>query len=107
MAYVRKKKVRGWEYHQLVESRRVGGEPRQKVLVHLGHHASVDAALEVWPKEIRRLQHLAARERRLAAYLEGRRARAATERADSADRRTNELKLNLKKLRKLRKDGVV
>jgi hypothetical protein len=106
MAFVRKKQVKGWEYYQLVESRRVDGKPRQKVLVHLGHHVSVDAALEAWPKEIRRLQHRATRERRVAAYLEGSRARAATERADASERRASELKASLGKLRKLRKEGV-
>jgi hypothetical protein len=109
MAYVRKKKVKGWEYFQLVESRRVEGKPRQKVLVHLGHHASVNAALEEWPKEIRRLRRYATRERRsVENWPEGSRTRRdATKRADSADRRAHELKVNLEKLRKLRKEGVV
>jgi hypothetical protein len=109
MAFVRKKKVKGWEYYQLVESHRVGGKPRQKVLVHLGHHASVDDALREWPKEIRRQRHRAATERRIAAYRpEGSRAhRHAIGRADASERRADELKENLKKLRKLRKEGVV
>ena len=29
MAYIRKKRIKGGVYHQLVESRRVEGEPRQ------------------------------------------------------------------------------
>jgi len=50
MAYVRKKTTKtGKEFYQLVESRRVDGEPRQKVLVHLGKYPSVDAALERLP----------------------------------------------------------
>ncbi len=69
MAFVRTKKVRGKEYHQLVESRRVDGEPRQRVLVHLGQHATPDAALEEWPKEIRRLRRLATRQRGAAEEL--------------------------------------
>ena len=51
MAYVRKKRVDGGEYYQLVESRRVDGKPRQKVLVHLGHHPTVNDALKQWPRE--------------------------------------------------------
>jgi hypothetical protein len=35
---VRIKRVDGKEYYQLVESRRVDGKPRQKVLLHLGQH---------------------------------------------------------------------
>ncbi len=50
MAFVRTKKVKGGEYRQLVESRRVDGKPRQKVLVHLGAMRSVEEALEVWPR---------------------------------------------------------
>jgi hypothetical protein len=109
MTFVRKKKVKGWEYYQLVESRRVEGKPRQKVLVHLGHHPSVDVALEEWPKEIRRLRRHAARERRRTEYLlEGSHAhRDAIRRADTAERRAKELKGNLEKLRELRKEGVV
>ncbi len=109
MAYVRTKKVKGWEYHQLVESRRVDGKPRQKVIMHLGHHASVDAALVEWPKEIRRLRRRAATERKSAANRpEGSRARRnAIERADRTEKRANELKANLEKLRGLRKQGVV
>lgn len=109
MAYVRAKKVKGWEYYQLVESRRVDGKPRQKVLVHLGHYPSVDDTLDGWPKEIRRLRRQAARERRRAEdMLEGSRARRdAVRSADTAERRVEELKANLKKLRELRKQGVV
>jgi hypothetical protein len=107
MAYVRTKKVKGRKYHQLVESRRVGGEPRQKVLVHLGQHPSVDAALEGWPKEIRSLRRRASRERKKAARLEGGSARAATERAEASEKRASELKSSLRRLRRLRKQGVV
>lgn len=107
MAFVRTKKVKGKEYYQLVESRRVGGEPRQKVLVHLGHHPSVEDALSNWPKEIQRRRRYATRERKSAAERpEGSRAyRAAMEQADTADARADRLKANLKKLRDLRKKG--
>ena len=109
MAFVRTKRVRGREYHQLVESRRVDGEPRQTVLVHLGKHDTADAALEAWPKEIRRLRRLATRQRKAAVELpEGSPARrAARRRADRADRRSGKLKANLEELRKLRDRGVV
>lgn len=109
MAFVRTKKVRGREYHQLVESRRVDGEPRQRVLVHLGQHATADAALEAWQKEIRRLRRHAVTARKAAAELpEGSLARrAARRRADRADKRAGKLRANLEELRKLRDQGVV
>jgi len=56
LAFVRIKRVDGGEYHQLVESRRVDGKPRQKVLVHLGHYQTVDEALRRWPREVGRLR---------------------------------------------------
>jgi hypothetical protein len=94
MAFVRTKRVRGREYHQLVESRRVDGEPRQTVLVHLGQHSTADAALEAWPREIRRLRRLAVRQRKAAAELrEDSSARlAARRRIGRADKRANKLK---------------
>ncbi len=109
MAFVRTKRVRGREYHQLVESRRVDGEPRQTVLVHLGHHSTADAALEAWPREIRRLKREATRQRKIVSDLpEGSSARrAARRRADRADRRADKLKANLEELRRLKKEGVV
>jgi hypothetical protein len=81
MAFVRRKKVDGGEYHQLVESRRVDGKPRQKVLVHLGHHPTVDDALKRWPREVGRLR------------------RTGHEEAAEA------LKAKLEQLRKLRAEG--
>jgi hypothetical protein len=56
MAFVRRKRVDSGEYYQLVESRRVNGRPRQKVLIHLGHHPTVDDALNQWPREVGRLR---------------------------------------------------
>ncbi len=107
MAFVRTKKVKCKEYYQLVESHRLDDEPRQRVLVHLGHHPNVDTAIGEWSKEIRRLRRQAARERESAAERpEGSRAyRAAMEQADTADARADRLKANLKKLRDLRKKG--
>ena len=81
MAFVRIKRVDGGEYYQLVESRRVDGKPRQKVLVHLGHHKTVDEALKRWPREVGRL--------RRKGYYEA---------ADA-------LKAKLDRLRKLRAEG--
>jgi hypothetical protein len=83
LAFVRIKRVDGGEYYQLVESRRVDGKPRQKVLMHLGHHATVDEALKKWPRQIKRLQRL------------------GNEKAADA------LKEKLDRLRQLRKSGVV
>ena len=52
MAYVRKTRVGGREYYQLVETQRVEGKRRQRMLVHLGRYPSVDEALENWPMRI-------------------------------------------------------
>jgi hypothetical protein len=38
MAFVRKKRVGPYEYYQLVENRWMEGQPRQRVLVHLGRY---------------------------------------------------------------------
>ena len=56
MAFVRTKRIDGGEYYQLVESRRVEGKPRQKVLIHLGSYPTVDEAMKRWPREVRRLR---------------------------------------------------
>ena len=108
MAFVRTKKVRGREYHQLVESRRVDGEPRQTVLVHLGEHATADAALEEWPKEIRCLRRLATRQRKAATELpeDGRSRLAAVRQAKRAEIRADRLRAKLGELRKLRDRGI-
>jgi hypothetical protein len=112
LAYVRIKRVGGREYYQLVESRRVEGNPRQKVLVHLGSHPSVDEALKEWPKAIRRLRRAASKDREIAA-MDGRKPedssqlRGILKRADSTDRRADDLEKNLKRLRELRKQGAV
>jgi hypothetical protein len=46
MAFVRKKNVKGHEYYQLVESYRENGRMRQRVLAHLGHAQTLEAAIE-------------------------------------------------------------
>lgn len=99
--FVRKKRVtrevkhtdRRWvsrDYYQLVENYREKGvkTPRQRVLMHLGTHPTVDDALEAWPKEIRRLRSLATRSG-----------------DDSAGEAANALREKLEKLRNLRKEG--
>jgi hypothetical protein len=62
LAFVRSKKVNGYTYYQLVRNDRVGGEPRQKVLKHLGPHDTLEAAIlaedrKVTP-ELARYDHL-------------------------------------------------
>ena len=52
MAFVRKKRVGRYEYHQLVENHWADGKPPQKVLLHSGRYPAVEDALEGWPKEI-------------------------------------------------------
>ena len=45
--FVRKKKAKqGNDYHQLVENYRVGDKVQQRVVLHLGAHATVDDALK-------------------------------------------------------------
>jgi hypothetical protein len=106
-AYVRKKRVGHYEYYQLVESRRVDGEPRQKVLVHLGRHPTVEDALKKWPREIKRLRRLAREQREMVS--EGHETTPAyrdiLQQTERADKRANDLEANLKKLRELRKQG--
>ena len=111
-AYVRRKKVGDHQYYQVVEARRVDGEPRQRVLLHLGHHETIDTALGAWPKEIERLRRLAREERERLENLsdqEGSAARARTilRRAAGAEKRADKLEANLKKLRELKEDGGV
>ena len=45
MAFVRRKKMHGKHYYQLVRNYREGGKHRQKVLCHLGVHDSIEAAI--------------------------------------------------------------
>jgi hypothetical protein len=107
VAYVRKKKVKGWHYYQLVQSRRVDGEPRQRVLLHLGAHPTVNHALQGWPKEIKTLRTLARQERRKVAQEQASAAhRRALKRAASAEKRAHDLERNLRKLLELRQQGV-
>ncbi len=106
-AYVRKKSVGHYEYYQLVENRRVNSKPRQKVLVHLGKHPTVDDALKEWPREIKRLRRRAQKDRdnvpggseSMPVY------RDMLKRVASSEKRADSLESNLKKLQKLSKQG--
>jgi len=46
VAFIRKKRVNGREYYQLVENYRDDGKHRQRVLAHLGKHSTIEAAIE-------------------------------------------------------------
>jgi hypothetical protein len=109
VAFVRKKKVGDYEYYQVVRSVRVDGKPRQKVLLHLNGHPSVEDALEEWPREIKRLRRRAQRDR--AMVPEGSESvpvfRDLLKRAVGFEKRAHDLESNLKKLRELKKQGVV
>jgi hypothetical protein len=112
MAYVRKKKVKGHEYYQLVESHRVDGKPRQRVLMHLSKEPTVDAALENWPKDIKYLRRQA---KKHGDHYENLPEESKNQRyfkknfkdiADSARMRADALQARFNKLRSLRKNGV-
>jgi hypothetical protein len=45
MVFVRRKKMHGKHYYQLVRNYREAGKHRQKVLCHLGVHDSIEAAI--------------------------------------------------------------
>lgn len=71
--FVRRKKVRRHEYYQLVENYREPGRatPRQRVVLHLGHHATLEEALQLWPREIKRLKREAKRLRPAPSWDSG------------------------------------
>ena len=114
MAYVRKKKVKGVEYYQLVQSHRVNGNPRQKVLLHLGRHPTVDAALKEWPREIKRFRRLADKKRRdaqtYAAPVDSgeqpRWYRDMLKQSDSLFKQAEDLEAKHRRLREFRDQGV-
>ena len=57
MVFVRSVKSRGTgPYFQLVRSYREGGKVKQEVLVHLGEHPTIEAALDAWPSEVEHLR---------------------------------------------------
>ena len=112
MAFVRKKRLGGYEYYQLVENRWIDGKSRQRVLLHLGRYSDIEVALKEWPGAIERLGRFAQREREKAERLSedpgfSARSRAARDRATKAERRAGALAANLKKLHDLKGQGVV
>ncbi len=107
MAFVRKKRVKGRDYYQLVESRRVDGSPRQRVLVHLGRYATVDEALEGLPGEIERARRYAEVLRKPSRRQPWRGVSARDlEGAGSVERRAAALEDRLNELRRLREGGA-
>src|SRR5215217_2282742 len=112
MTYVRKKRVKRYEYYQLVENHRVDGKPRQRVIMHLGKEPTVDAALENWPKEIkyrrRRAKKRGDRYENLPEELKNQRyfKEKFKDIADSDRMKADALQARLKKLRSLRENGV-
>lgn len=52
--FVRKKLVNGVEYHYLVQGVRDGDRVKQKVIVYLGKHKSVEEAYLYWVREARK-----------------------------------------------------
>jgi hypothetical protein len=112
MTYVRKKQVKGQTYFQLVESKRVNGKPRQRVIMHLSKEPTVDEALESWPKEIQYLRRRAKwhgdRYEKLPEEIKNERYYKENFKdiADSAKRQADALQARLNKLRNLRKNGV-
>jgi hypothetical protein len=114
MAFVRKKSGGNYGgYYQLVESRRVDGQPRQKVLLHLGLHPTVEDALKKWPREIKKLRRDAVQDREGVPESHdsavGMRTfyRDCLKRADSFDRQADELEKKLARLRDFKATGVV
>ena len=57
MAFVRAKKINGKDRHYLVESRRINGEVRQKVLAYLGEGDTVQGAIDLCRDEIERKRY--------------------------------------------------
>ncbi len=96
-------------YYQLVESRRVDGKPRQKVLLHLGQHPTVEAALKAWPREAKSLRRDADRKREIVpagAEVEAF-YRDLLKGADALDGRADDLERKLERLREFKARGVV
>ena len=112
MAFVRKKQVGPYEYHQLVENRWVDGKPRQKVLLHLGRYSTVEAALAGWPKEIDGSRRFARKQRQRAKRLSRdpsteEKVEPISERARKAENLADEIALKLKKLQELEEQGKI
>jgi hypothetical protein len=113
VAFVRRKRVGPYEYHQLVENRWIEGKPRQRVLLHLGRYASVEAALEGWPKEVQGLRRFASQQWDKADRLKKeersfeRTLDILLERARKAEKLADETAAKLKKLHDLKDQGKI
>jgi hypothetical protein len=113
VAFVRRKRVGPYEYHQLVENRWIGGKPRQRVLLHLGRYISVEAALEGWPKEVQGLRHFVSQQFDKADRLKKeersfeRRLESLLERARKAEKLADEIAAKLKALHDLKDQGKI
>ena len=99
MAYVRTKGGR----YQLVESRRVDGQPRQRVLVHLGSYPTVEEALKGWPNDAKRLRRDAQKARGGVPAGRGSEPfyRDVLKRAASLERQADALEEKLGRLRQM------
>ena len=113
MAFVRRKRVGPYEYYQLVENRWMDGTPRQRVLLHLGRYATVEAALEGWPKEVEGLRRFASQQWDKADRLKKeepsfeRTLEILIERAQKAENLADEIAAKLEKLHDLKDQGKV
>ena len=114
VAFTRRKRVGPYEYHQLVENRWIEGKPRQRVLLHLGRYASVEAALEGWPKEVQGLRRFASqqwdKDDRLKKEEESsfeRTLETLLERARKAEKLADGTAAKLKKLHDLKDQGKI
>jgi hypothetical protein len=61
MAFVRKKRVKGYEYYQVVENYRGDGKVRQRMLEHLGGYPTVEAAIDDLSNLLREYRELTSR----------------------------------------------
>jgi hypothetical protein len=61
IVFVRSKVVKGFEYYQVVENRRVGGKVVQRVVIHLGLSETVGEALDAERRNRRVIRRQAAR----------------------------------------------
>jgi hypothetical protein len=105
---MRRKKVGEHAYYQIVESRRVEGVPRQRVILHLGGYSSVEEALREWPEDVEVARGAAEESREsYEAYLPPTAGRSHLEEEARHLRRADKLRGKLEVLRDLVERGVV
>jgi hypothetical protein len=80
--FTRIKKSRHEEYLQIVENYRDGERVRQRLVMYVGHYASLDEALGRMPREVSRMR---AHATRAAQFDNGRMQHAAEEAAAKLD----------------------